>query len=176
MAQLHNLNKEQLQDLSSRISDSNIGGFSIKSHGPNAGSPPENSYMVGLSQYGQNKMPLPVAPSEIGDFATNRGTELAGDNKYLGGWIGEGQGASLDVSQAHPISKGRTPAMLQAYLGKEKAIGMVGAGGEYIKDIPTENPVNTLLRATGDIHGGDGNDSKGRFKSAKSKIERQVPQ
>lgn len=153
MGQQHNLSKAQLQDLSNRINDSDIGGFSVKSHGPNTGNPPENSFMVGIAKYGQNNMPLPVAPSEIGDFATSRGDVLRKPNKYLGGWEGDGEGASLDVSQAHPVSRGMAPAMLQAYLGKEKSIGQIGASGEYLRTIPTENPVNTLLRATGKVVG-----------------------
>lgn len=172
MGQAHNLSKEQLQDLSSRINNPDIGGFSIKSHGPEAGSPPNNSFMVGISKHGQNKMPLPVAPSEIGNFATSRGSALSQDDKYLGGWIGNGEGASLDVSQAHPISKGMTPAMFQAYINKEKAIGMVGAGGKYITDIPTENPINTLTRATGERIGTGAGSQKERFNAIRSTLGR----
>lgn len=152
MGQAHNLSPHILESLERDINEP-YGGFTIKSHGPQAGQPARDSYMVGLAQHGQNDMPLPITASQISDFATSRGDALSEPDNYLGGFNDTDKGnkggnpGSLDVSKAFPMKEGLALPMMQAYYGgdrPEDSVGMLDKEGKYAGTVPTFNPIGML--------------------------------
>jgi hypothetical protein len=159
MGQVHNLSPQILASLAEDINKP-YGGFTVKSHGPDAGKPAKDSYMVGLAKHGQNDMPLDITAEQISDFADSRGDALADPSNYLGGFNDTDKGnrgrnpGSLDVSRAFPRSKGEFPAMMQARWGgarPEDSVGVTDEHGEFSHAIPTYDP----LRAFGGVHAFD---------------------
>lgn len=149
MGQAHNLSPHILKSLEEDINQP-YGGFTVKSHGPNAGQSVKDSYMVGLAEHGQNDMPLPITAEQISDFADSRGDVLVDRSNYLGGFNDTEKGnsgrnpGSLDVSRAFPRSEGEFPAMMQARWGgkrPEDSVGVVDEHGEYSHAIPTYDPL-----------------------------------
>ena len=156
MGQAHNLSPHILKSLEEDINQP-YGGFSVKSHGSDAGKSPKDSYMVGLAEHGQNDMPLKITAEQISDFADSRGDFLAQPGHYLGGFNDTDKGnegrdpGSLDVSRAFPRSEGEFPAMMQARWGgkrPEDSVGVVDEKGKYSHAIPTYDP----LRVFGGSH------------------------
>ena len=147
MGQEHNLSPHILKSLE-RDLNKDYGGFTIKSHGPNAGQPATDSYMVGLAQHGQNEMPLPITAEQISEFATSRGEALSEEGNYLGGFNNTDKNknpGSLDVSRAYPRKEGLFMPMLQARWGgnrPEDSVGILDEKGEYVGDIPTFDPLS----------------------------------
>lgn len=175
MGQAHNLNIKQLTQLARNMNVPD-GGFTIKSHGPNTGDSPENAYMVGQSKFGRNKIPMPIDPTDISDFANSRSAELTKDDRYFGGWHNPAnEMGALDVSKAYPVSGTMIPPMVDAFLGKEESIGEVGSGGQYVRTIPTQNPADTYYNlVSGDVRStGERSPDTAmkRLKETKSRLE-----
>jgi hypothetical protein len=152
MGQAHNLSPHILKSLGEDINQP-YGGFSVKSHGSDAGKSPKDSYMVGLAEHGQNDMPLDITAEQISDFADSRGDFLAQPDHYLGGFNDTDKGksgrnpGSLDVSRAFPRSEGLASPMMQAYYGgkrPEDSVGILDEQGKYAGEVPTVNPIGML--------------------------------
>jgi hypothetical protein len=120
MGQAHNLNENELAELASELSVPN-GGFTVKAYGPEAGSPPPKSVLVGIAEHGMNDIPQPVNASDVEGFIESRKGPLQEERNYLGGWspaetrnvtddygdekivpTGKSAPAALDVTEAIP--------------------------------------------------------------------------
>lgn len=71
------------------------GGFSAS---PKTGKSPKVGYMVAVPGTEQQIRSQNIAPAHIAEFVQRHQKELAGDNRYIGGWDNNGE-VSLDVSQ-----------------------------------------------------------------------------
>lgn len=126
------LSDQQFEGLAGELNKG--GGFSIRTHGAEAGTSPSNAYMVGIQGRGAN-IPSPTTGSALRGFAETQGSALSAPNRYLGGWSGEKETA-LDVSQAFPRTKRGAVQSRQATVANaQKAAGEVGHSGEYIGDV-----------------------------------------
>jgi hypothetical protein len=126
------LSDDQFSGLAQRVNEG--GGFSVRTHGPKAGEEAENAFMVGTLRHGQD-VPMPTSGGTLKGFAESRRPELSRTDRFMGGWAG-GKAASLDVSQAFPLTKrGEVGARRMGIAEGQKAIGKVGPGGEYQGDV-----------------------------------------
>lgn len=160
MGQVHNLSPHILKNLEQSINQP-YGGFTVKSHGPEAGQPAKDAYMVGLAEHGQNEMALPITADQISEFATSRGDALSDPSNYLGGFNDTDKGnkgsnpGSLDVSRAFPRSEGEFPAMMQARWGgkrPEDSVGVIDEEGNYSHAIPTYDPLTQFASGAHAYH------------------------